>query len=117
MSGVNKTILIGRLGKDPEVRFTKSGKAVCNFSLAVQERQDDDTEWFNITAWDKLGEICGEYLSKGSQIYVEGRRKTEKWDNDAGETQHKESIVIYNMTMLGQKEQPGPNSQSMRNDG
>lgn len=121
MAGVNKVILVGNLGRDPEVRHTESGKAVANFSLAVTERKYQDTEWFNITAWDKLGEICGEYLNKGSQVYVEGRQKTETWEKD-GEKKSKQTIVIFNMTMLGQaghaeqQEQPGPNSQSMQND-
>jgi len=101
MAGVNKVILVGNIGRDPEVRYTKAGKAVCNFTLAVQERKDQETEWFNIVAWDKLAEISGEYLKKGSQIYVEGRQKTESWEKD-GNTQYKQTIVIHNMTMLGQ---------------
>jgi single-strand DNA-binding protein len=101
MAGVNKVILVGNLGRDPEMRFTKDGKAVADFSIAVTERKGQDAEWFNIVAWEKLAEICGEYLKKGSQVYVEGRQKTESWEKD-GEKKYKQTIVIHNMTMLGQ---------------
>jgi single-strand DNA-binding protein len=101
MAGRNLVILVGNLGRDCETKYTKDGKAVCNFSLAVNERKDQDTEWFNIVAWEKLAEICQKYLQKGSQIYVEGRQKTETWDKD-GEKKYKQTIVINNMTMLGQ---------------
>lgn len=104
MAGVNKVILVGNLGRDPETRFTKDGKAVCDFSIAVTERKGQDAEWFNIVAWEKLAEICGEYLKKGSQVYVEGRQKTESWDKD-GVKQYKQTIVIHNMTMLGGKQE------------
>ena len=108
MAGVCKIILIGNLGRDPEIRFTKDGKAIASFSLAVTERKGQDAEWFNIVAWEKLAEICGEYLKKGSQVYVEDRQKTESWDKD-GVKQYKQTIVIHNMTMLGQA---GGSSQS-----
>jgi len=110
MAGVNKVILVGNLGRDPEVRFTKDGKAVCDFPIAVTERKGQDAEWFNIVAWEKLAEVCGEYLKKGSQIYVEGRQKTESWEKD-GEKKYKQTIVILNMTMLGQG-QGSPSSPS-----
>ena len=95
-----KIILVGNLGRDPEVRLTKDGKAVADFSLAVTERKGQNTEWFNIVAWEKLAEVCDEYLKKGSQVYVEGRQKTESWEKD-GEKKYKQTIVIHNMTMLG----------------
>lgn len=101
MAGRNLIILVGNLGRDCETKFTKDGKAVCNFSLAVSERKGQDAEWFNIVAWEKLAEICQKYLSKGSQVYVEGRQKTESWEKD-GEKQYKQTIVIHTMTMLGQ---------------
>ena len=113
MAGVNKIILVGNLGRDPETRFTKDGKAVTDFSMAVTERKGQDAEWFNIVAWEKLAEICGEYLKKGSQVYIEGRQKTESWEKD-GEKKYKQTIVIHNMTMLGQvgnSSQPPSNSQ------
>ena len=101
MAGRNLVILIGNLGRDCETKYTQDGKAVCNFSLAVTERKDQDAEWFNIVAWEKLAEICQKYLKKGSQVYVEGRQKTESWEKD-GEKKYKQTIVIHNMTMLGQ---------------
>ena len=116
MSGVNKIILIGRLGRDPEVKFTKDGKAIASFSLAVTERKGQDAEWFNIVAWEKLGEVCGEYLKKGSQVYVEGRQKTESWEKD-GEKKYKQTVVIHNMTMLGQASGSQPPSKPSDEDG
>ena len=107
MAGVNKVILVGNLGRDCETRFTKDGKAVCSFSLAVTERKGQDAEWFNIVAWEKLAEICQQYLKKGSQVYVEGRQKTESWEKD-GETKYKQTIIIHNMTMLGQAGESKP---------
>lgn len=101
MAGVCKIILIGNLGREVDMRFTKDGKAVASFSLAVTERKGQDAEWFNIVAWEKLAEVCAEYLKKGSQVYVEGRQKTESWEKD-GEKKYKQTIVIHNMTMLGQ---------------
>jgi single-strand DNA-binding protein len=84
MAGVNKVILIGRLGRDPEVRYTASGRAVAKFSIATSEqwtdkeggKKEERTEWHRIVAWARLGEICGEYLKKGSQVYIEGRLQT-----------------------------------------
>lgn len=91
MSGVNKTILIGRLGKDPEVKYTTSGAPVANFSIATSERwkdkdgeQQERTEWHRIVAWNKLAELCGQYLSKGRQVYVEGRLQTRQWEDEGG---------------------------------
>lgn len=101
MAGRNLVILVGNLGRDCETTFTQGGKAVCNFSLAVTERKDQEVEWFNIVAWEKLAEICQKYLKKGSQVYVEGRQKTESWEKD-GEKKYKQTIVIHTMTMLGQ---------------
>lgn len=125
MSGVNKVILVGNLGRDPEVRYTKSGQAVASFSLATSERwtgkdgnKEEKTEWHRIVAWGKLGEICGEYLSKGKQVYIEGRLQTREWDDKDGNKRSTTEIVANNMTMLGQagQQEPGPNSQSMRED-
>ena len=109
MSGVNKVILVGNLGRDPEVRYTKSGQAVASFSLATSERwtgkdgnKEEKTEWHRIVAWGKLGEICGEYLSKGKQVYIEGRLQTREWDDKEGNKKQTTEIVASNMTMLGQ---------------
>jgi single-strand DNA-binding protein len=100
MSGRNLIILIGNLGRDCETKYTKSGKAVCSFSLAVTERKGQEAEWFNIVAWDKLAETCQEHLNKGNKVYVEGRQKTESWESD-GEKKYKQTVVIHQMTMLG----------------
>jgi len=109
MAGVNKVILVGNLGRDPEVRYTKSGQAVASFSLATSERwtgkdgnKEEKTEWHRIVAWGKLGEICGEYLSKGKQVYIEGRLQTREWDDKDGNKKQTTEIVASNMTMLGQ---------------
>lgn len=109
MAGVNKVILVGCLGRDPEVRYTKSGQAVASFSLATSERwtgkdgnKEEKTEWHRITAWGKLGEICGEYLSKGKQVYIEGRLQTREWEDKDNNKRQTTEIVANNMTMLGQ---------------
>lgn len=109
MGSVNKVILVGNLGRDPEVRFTKDGQAVANFSIATSEKwtgkdgnKEEHTEWHNIVVWGKLGEICGEYLTKGKQVYIEGKIKTQSWEDDEGNMRNKTEVVANNMTMLGQ---------------
>ena len=109
MSGVNKAILVGNLGADPEVRYTASGTAVTTFNIATNERWTDRssgekqerTEWHRIVAWGKLGEICGEYLSKGKQVYIEGRIQTRSWDDRDGNKRYTTEIVAREMVMLG----------------
>jgi single-strand DNA-binding protein len=107
---VNKVILIGRLGKDPEVKFTQGGKAVARFSLATDEAWKDQsgerqqkTEWHNIVAWDKLADICGQYLTKGKQVYIEGRLQTRSWEDKEGNKRYTTEIRADNMVMLGSK--------------
>ncbi|MCK5605060.1 single-stranded DNA-binding protein [Candidatus Pacearchaeota archaeon] len=110
MGSLNCVHLIGNLGRDPEVRYTKSGQAVASFSLATSEKWTDKatgnketkTEWHRIVAWGKLGEICGEYLSKGKQVYLEGRLQTREWEDNNGNKKQTTEIVASNMTMLGQ---------------
>ena len=109
MAGVNKVILVGNLGRDPEVRYTKNGQAVASFSLATTERwtgkdgnKEDKTEWHRIVAWGKLGEICGEYLVKGKQVYIEGRLQTRDWEDKDGNKKSTTEIVANNMVMLSQ---------------
>ena len=110
MGGVNKVILIGNLGGDPEIRYTPAGVAVANFSIATSEDwKDKDTgekrskvEWHHITAFRRLAEVCGEYLSKGSKIYVEGKLQTDNWEKD-GVTRYKTSVIIHIMQMLGNR--------------
>ncbi len=114
---INKAILIGNLGRDPEVRYTQNGTAVANFTIATSERWKDKntgelqerTEWHRIVAFGKLGEICGEYLSKGRQVYIEGRLQTRSWEQE-GVTRYTTEIVANDMKMLGPKGSSGPGS-------
>ncbi len=107
--GVNKAILLGNLGNDPEVRYTASGSAVANVSLATTEQwkdresgeQQEKTEWHRIVFFGRLAEIVGEYLHKGSQIYVEGRLQTRKWQDREGNDKYTTEIVANEMQMLG----------------
>jgi single-strand DNA-binding protein len=109
MAGINKVILVGRLGRDPEIRYTPSGAAVANFTIATSEEWNDKetgqkqerTEWHRIVAWRRLGEICGEYLRKGSQIYIEGKLQTRSWEDRDGNKRYTTEIVAQNMQMLG----------------
>jgi len=114
MSGVNKVILVGRLGRDPEVRYTPSGTAVANFSIATSEQwnnkdgeKQERTEWHKIVAWRRLGEICGEYLHKGSQIYIEGRLQTRDWEDRDGNKRYTTEVIAQNMQMLGSADKGG----------
>lgn len=107
---VNKVILIGRLGKDPETRYMTSGEAVTNATLATSENWKDKsgekqekTEWHNLVFYRRLAEIAGEYLKKGSQIYVEGKLQTRKWQTKEGQDRYTTEIVVNEMTMLGGK--------------
>lgn len=109
MPTLNRVQLIGRLGKDPESKFTSTGKKVAHFSLAVSNRWKDksgesreSTEWVNIEAWGRLGEICQEYLKKGSLIYVEGRLRTDKYE-DKGETKYYTKVVALTLQFLDKK--------------
>jgi single-strand DNA-binding protein len=111
MSGsVNKVILIGRLGKDPEIKYTPSGAPVAKFTLATDEvfkdrsgEQQRRTEWHTIVAWNKLAEICGEYLTKGRQVYIEGRIQSRQWEDQAGNKRTSYEIVARDMKMLESK--------------
>jgi single-strand DNA-binding protein len=105
---VNKVILVGNLGKDPELRYTPSGAAVASFSMATSERYKDrngemqeKTEWHNIVAWRNLAEICGKYLHKGKQVYIEGKIQTRSYDDRDGNKRYITEIVADQMRMLG----------------
>jgi len=112
MSGLNKAMIIGRLGKDPEIRYTTSGLAIANFSIATSEEWKDKesnekkerTEWHRIVAFGKLGEICGEYLSKGKQVYIEGRIQTRSWDDKEGNRKYTTEIVASDVQFLERKD-------------
>jgi single-strand DNA-binding protein len=109
-NSVNKVILVGRLGKDPEVKYTQGGTPVARFSLATDETWKDQagekqqrTEWHNIVAWSKLAEICGQYLTKGRLIYIEGRLQTRTWEDKDGNKRSTTEVRADNMVMLSGK--------------
>lgn len=127
--GVNKVILIGNIGSDPEVKYTASGVPVANFSLATSEswtdkasgQRQERTEWHRLVLWRKLAEIAGQYLKKGSKIYVEGRLQTRSWDDQSGQKRYMTEIVVDDMQMLdgrgdagygGEMSHPGGGGQS-----
>ncbi len=107
--GVNKVILVGNLGKDPEVRYMPNGNAVANITLATSEswkdkqtgEQQEKTEWHRVVMFRRLGEIAGEYLKKGSQVYIEGKLQTRKWQDNSGNDRYTTEIVANEMQMLG----------------
>lgn len=108
--GFQKVIILGNLGKDPEMRYTPSGKAVTEFSVAVgratgsgDDRQEE-TEWFNVVAWENLAETCAKYLSKGREVLVEGRMRTRSWEKD-GVRQYRTELIAFNVQFIG----PNPN--------
>lgn len=108
MAGVNKVILIGNLGADPEIRYTADGTAVATFRIATSRRwtnkngeRVDQTEWHRIVAWRRLGEICAQYLSKGKQVYIEGRIQTRSWEDKDGNKRWTTEIIAQNLQMLG----------------
>lgn len=110
MAGVNKVILVGNLGKDPEVRYLDSGVAVANFSLATTENYKNkqgekvsQTEWHNIVLWRGLAEVAEKWLKKGSSVYIEGKIRTKKWEDKEGNTRYNTEILADNMTMLGNR--------------
>jgi single-strand DNA-binding protein len=114
MPALNRVQLIGRLGKDPESKFTPTGKKVTHFSLAVGSRWKDKngetkeaTEWVNVEAWGRLGEVCQEYLKKGSLIFLEGRLKTDKFE-DKGETRYFTKVVAQSLEFLDKKPMEEP---------
>ena len=115
MASVNKVILIGNCGRDPEVRYAPSGSAICNVTLATSrqwknkdsgERQEE-TEWHRVVFYDRLAEIAGEYLKKGKSVYVEGRLKTRKWTDKDGVEKYTTEIIAQEMTLLGGREGGG----------
>lgn len=115
MAGVNKVILVGNLGKDPEVRHLDNGRAVANFSLATSETYKNkqgervtNTEWHNIVLWSPLAEIAEKFLKKGNQVYIEGKLTTRSWDDQEGNKRYTTEVVGREMTLLGSKaDNPG----------
>jgi len=112
--GLNKVLLIGNLGKDPEMKYTPQGTAITTFSLAVSRSRKspegqmiDETEWFRIVAWDKLAETCNEFLRKGSKAYIEGRLQTRKWTGQDGQERQTVEVVAQEMLLLDSRQQGG----------
>lgn len=110
MSSLNKVLLIGRLGKDPEIRYTADGSPVANFSLATSEfwtdkngTRQERTEWHNIVAWSRLADLSKRYLSKGRQVYIEGRIRTREWDDREGNKRRTTEVVASQMVLLGSR--------------
>ena len=108
--GLNKVILIGRLGRDPEMRYTPSGKPVTSFSVATTRswvnadgERREETEWFNVVAWGNLAEICKQCLSKGQQVYIEGRLQTRGWEDESGNKHYRTEVVANEMIALGER--------------
>lgn len=117
MAGVNKVILVGNLGKDPEVRYLEGGTPVANFTLATSESYKDksgnrieQTEWHNVVVWRGLAEIAEKYLRKGSMVYVEGKLRTRPWEDKDGLKRYTTEIIADNMTMLGGKKEENPSA-------
>jgi single-strand DNA-binding protein len=116
--GLNKVQIIGHLGKDPEMRYTPSGRPVTTFSVAVSRSWNSadgerhaETEWFNVVAWGNLAEICKQYLVKGQQVYIEGRLQTRRWDDKEGQKHTSVEIVANEMMMLGDRRDATTNNQ------
>ncbi len=115
---LNKVQIIGNLGKDPEMRYTPSGKSVTTFSVAVSRswsstdgERHNETEWFNVVAWDKLAETCKQYLSKGQQVYIEGRLQTRHWDDKEGQKHTRVEVVTNEMIMLDRRDSNNTHTQ------
>lgn len=115
--GLNKVMLIGHLGRDPEMRYTPSGKPVTSFSIATNRtwvtadgERREATEWFNVVAWRELAEICHQHLSKGSRVYIEGRLQTRSWESPDGQRHYRTEVVADEMIMLDRR--PGDNQTS-----
>jgi single-strand DNA-binding protein len=106
---LNKCMIIGNVGRDPEMRYTPNGSAVTSFSVAVsrqwtgQEGLQKETEWFNVVAWNKLAELCSQYVKKGSSVYVEGRMQTHSWDGTDGQKHYKTELIAQTVTFLDSK--------------
>ena len=124
MASVNKVIIVGNLGKDPEVRYMPSGSAICNINVATTRQwknkesgeKQEETDWHRIVFFDRMAEIAGEYLKKGRSVYVEGRLRTRKWTDKEGKDQYTTEIVATDMQMLGSREGMGSSGQAGSDD-
>ncbi len=118
--GLNKVMIIGNLGRDPEMRYTPSGKPVTSFSVAVSRtymkaegERTEVTDWFNVVAWGRLAEICSQYLAKGSTVYVEGRLETRSWEGENGQKHYRTELVANDVNILERKGRQGDDSSAM----
>ena len=124
MASVNKVIIVGNLGRDPEVRYTPNGNAVCNVTVATSRQwknkdsgeKQEETEWHRVVFYDRLAEIAGEYLKKGRSVYVEGRLKTRKWQDKDGAEKYTTEVIAEQMQLLGSREGAGGGSSDDRDD-
>lgn len=123
-SSVNKVILLGRLGKTPEIKYLPSGQAVCDLSVATSqtykdrnEQQQERTEWSRVVVWGKTAESCAKYLQKGQQVYIEGRLETRSWDDKEGKKVYATEVVASNVVFLGGGEQRGASGEGGRGEG
>ena len=114
MASVNKVILVGNVGRDPEIRYTQGGDPIANFSIATNEawtdksgQKQERTEWHRIVVWGKLAELCGEYLAKGRQCFVEGRLQTREWTDKEGKKNYTTEVVAQNVVFLGGRDGAG----------
>jgi len=117
--GLNKVQIIGHLGKEPEMQYTPSGKPVTTFTVAVSRswntldgERHNETEWFNVVAWGNLAEICKQYLTKGQQVYIEGRLQTRRWEDKEGGKHNSVEVVANEMMMLGERREHGNHAQA-----
>jgi single-strand DNA-binding protein len=123
VAALNKVMLIGNLGRDPEIRYTQDGASVANFSIATTEKwkgkdgqQQESTEWHNIVAWNKLADVCKNYLFKGSQVFIEGKIKTRTWTDREGNQKKAIDIIASNMVMLGSRGSRSDQSENRSNN-
>jgi len=121
--GLNKVMVIGHLGRDPEMRYTPSGRPVTTFTVAVSRtwntadgERRSETEWFNIVAWGNLAEICKQYLHKGQQVYIEGRLQTRQWEDKEGQKHKNVEVVANEMMMLGDRRENNKTSEDSNNE-
>ena len=123
MASLNKVLVIGNCGKEPEMRFTPSGKPTTSFSVAAGRsyttqdgERKDETEWFNIVTWGKLAEFCNQYINKGQQVYVEGRLQTRSWEGHDGVTKYRTEVIANQVLLLGAKKQEAKESEPESED-
>ena len=121
--GLNKVMIIGRLGKDPEMRYTPSGRPVTTFNVATSRswttsdgERRTETEWFNVVAWGSLAEICNQYLAKGRQVYIDGRLQSRNWEDNEGKRHTSVEVVANEMIMLGKRQSSDDQSDEVETD-